>query len=362
MRDDDVADTLGEGGVYFDPLWRISVTLTELEQELLHTWWVRRLAFIAHAGGASITTTQSYTRLEHSLGVLALVAHFEPDNHNARAAALLHDIGHLAFSHTLEGLAGLDHHTIGRQRVESLDSLLRDHATTAAEITALAEGEIVSPLQGATGGLKLDHLDSFLRSGQAHGRTNTPPQAMLARLRLIGGAIDTDERTAAELTRLIVAEAHAQRSSPNIAAVAVLRHLVGLLATDRTPDEGAWLAALTDDELWAALLADERTADRTREFRQHPESWTAQVGVDDAGALHHTLRRSYLDLPTVEGELWTSAEVRRLQASLPLSFAVTRTAGSDTDTDSQPLTRGASEGATQVIRRTDARTGGPRVG
>jgi HD superfamily phosphohydrolase len=362
MRDDDVADTLGEGGVYFDPLWRISVTLTDLEQELLHTWWVRRLAFITHAGGASITTTQSYSRLEHSLGVLALVAHFEPDNHNARAAALLHDIGHLAFSHTLEGLAGLDHHTIGRQRIESLDSLLRDHATTAAEITALAEGQIASPLQSTTGGLKLDHLDSFLRSGQAHGRTTTPPQTMLGRLRLLGGAIDTDERTAAELTRLIVAEAHAQRSSPNIAAVAVLRHLVGLLATDRTPDEGAWLAALTDDELWAALLADERTADRTREFRQHPESWKAQLGVDDASALHHTLRRSYLDLATVEGEVWTSAEVRNLEAALPLTFSVTRITDSDTDTDSQSLTRGASEGATHVIRRTDARTGGPRVG
>ncbi len=76
----DAADVLGIGGIYRDPLWRVTVALTALERELLRCWWVRRLAYVAHAGAAAITTVQTYSRLEHSLGVLALVAHFDPDN------------------------------------------------------------------------------------------------------------------------------------------------------------------------------------------------------------------------------------------------------------------------------------------
>ncbi|WP_330316089.1 HD domain-containing protein [Streptomyces platensis] len=55
----------------------------------------------------------------HSCGVLALVAHFRPEDELLRVAALLHDIGNLPLSHTLEGVAGLDHHAIGVQLVQS---------------------------------------------------------------------------------------------------------------------------------------------------------------------------------------------------------------------------------------------------
>lgn len=61
----------------------------------------------------------AYPLIEHTLGVLALVAHFRPEDELLRVAALLHDIGHLPLSHTLEGVAGLDHHAIGVQLVQS---------------------------------------------------------------------------------------------------------------------------------------------------------------------------------------------------------------------------------------------------
>src|SRR5690625_1373094 len=96
----DAADTLGIGGSWFDPLWRVPVELSPLERALLDSWPVRRLGMVAHAGAAALTTTQTYSRLEHSLGVLALVAHFAPQDALARATALLHDVGHLPFSHT----------------------------------------------------------------------------------------------------------------------------------------------------------------------------------------------------------------------------------------------------------------------
>lgn len=41
-----------------------------------------------------------------------------------------------------------------------------------------------SALTAVHGGLKLDHLDSFLHSGQAHGRMESARHELLRRLRL----------------------------------------------------------------------------------------------------------------------------------------------------------------------------------
>lgn len=54
-----VADTLGLDGTYDDPVWRQRVHLTALEQDLPRSWWVRRLAFVVHAGAAALSSTQS---------------------------------------------------------------------------------------------------------------------------------------------------------------------------------------------------------------------------------------------------------------------------------------------------------------
>src|SRR5690625_6416906 len=92
----DAADTLGIGGSWFDPLWRVPVELSPLERALLDSWPVRRLGMVAHAGAAALTTTQTYSRLEHSLGVLAPVAHFAPqDARSEEHTSELQSRGHL---------------------------------------------------------------------------------------------------------------------------------------------------------------------------------------------------------------------------------------------------------------------------
>ncbi|MBA8795945.1 hypothetical protein FHX74_003586 [Friedmanniella endophytica] len=293
------ADTSGSNGVYVDPVWRVEVALTPVEQALLRTWWVRRLGFVSHAGAAVITTAQTYTRLEHSLGLLALVAHFRPDDHVARVAALVHDVGHLPFSHTLEHLGGLDHHELGAARIRDLAPVLQAHGYDAETVIAVVDGVRPSGLRGSGPGLRLDHLESFVRSGHAHGRTGEPPRETLERLRLIDGVIDTDAATAGYLRALIIAEAHAQTADANLVPVAVLRELAGRVLDPADPSRRDQIAALTDDGLWSLLLGGPATRDDAERLRRAPWSWRTDPTAD--GGLEVRKTRYYLELPTVDG-------------------------------------------------------------
>lgn len=129
---------VGLAGVFVDPVWRISVCLSPVEVDLLRTEPLRRLHFVAHGGASTITTLQSYSRLEHTLGVLALVAHFRPEDELLRVAALLHDIGHLPLSHTCEGVSGLDHHAIGLRllRTGPVHPVLEKHGISTGAVVA----------------------------------------------------------------------------------------------------------------------------------------------------------------------------------------------------------------------------------
>lgn len=278
-----VADVLGVDGVYRDPMWRVSVALSSVEIELLRTWWVRRLAFIAHAGAAAMSTTQSYSRLEHSLGLLALTAHFTPTDHLARAAALLHDVGHLPLSHTFERVAGLDHHQLGARRIGDLTDLLHRHGLDPAEVIATDSGARPSVLSGWPAVLKLDHLESLVRSGRAHGRTTQAPPATLARLDVVEAGVATDPETGSYLAELVAGEARWLCSPVNAVPNGVVRHLAGLLLDHACPERRAEVAAMTDDEFWALLLTDPATASRARELRRDPAGWRT-TGVEDSTA------------------------------------------------------------------------------
>jgi HD superfamily phosphohydrolase len=299
-------DVLGTEGIYVDPLWRITVELTPLERDLLRSWWVRRLGFIAHAGASVISTNQSYSRLEHSLGLLSLVAHFTPDDRVARAAALVHDIGHLPFSHTFEGVDGLNHHALGAARIGELSAVFRRHRVEAADVLAVVEGRRPSALHGPLGLLKLDHLDSFVRSGRSHGRTRQSPPATLSRLRLRDGAVDTDAGTAEYLLDLIAAEARLHLSVVNVVATGIMRQLASTVVKGMTTQQREAFVASTDDQLWAILLTDPRTAALADELRRDPAAWDAEVqrpgATPSQDAVQFQIDRLYLDVPLVDGQ------------------------------------------------------------
>lgn len=312
----------GEAGVFRDPVWAVEVTLTAAERALLRTWPVRRLHHVCHAGAARLTTAQTYTRLEHSLGVLSLVAYLAPGDADLRAAALLHDIGHLPYSHTLEGLHGLNHHQLGLDLLIGLWPVLRETGVNPDQVTAYLNGATPSPLLGRPGLLNLDHLDSFVRSAAAGGWLATEPRVLLDTLRVVDQVVDTDPATAGILVDLICAEARYHLSWANIAPAAVLRQLVATL----TDDDSTGIAGLTDQQLWALLEADPRTAAESRALLREPYRLMVRPG-HDADGIAYSVRKVYRPAPTIRGRPTAESApdlAQRLSAlgDLPRHFTV----------------------------------------
>lgn len=155
--------------------------------------------------------------------------------------------------------------------------------------------------------MRLDHLESFVRSGRCHGRTTVAPPVTLARLRLHDGAIDTDAETAEYLRALVIGEARSQVAPTNLAPIAVMQRLASILLTDpRTATTAEQLAAMTDGEFWAAVISSPETRDLALRLRARPDLWrvlpaSAAEPAAPPGALSLRVRRLYLDVPLVDG-------------------------------------------------------------
>ncbi|MFD7904733.1 HD domain-containing protein [Kitasatospora sp. NPDC059747] len=299
-------NVVGAAPVFTDPLWRVPVELRPVEVELLRSEPLRRLHFVVHGGASTISTLQSYSRLEHTLGVLALVVRFRPRDELLRVAALLHDIGHLPLSHTFEGLGGLDHHAIGSQllRAEPIRGVLEKHGVDADAVVSLLDGNPLTPLTGRSGLLNLDHLDSYARSGRAAGRLDVDPAALLGRLGLADSAVSAGREDAAALVGLVAAEARLHTSWDNVGPVSVVRRLAGRLLDDTGLDP-ARLARMTDHRFWSALDACAATRTESSRIRYEPHRLKVTIGHapdDDGTGWDFSLRKIYSSAPLVDGE------------------------------------------------------------
>jgi len=274
----------GRDGVLWSPLWRVRVELTALERALLQTWPLRRLHFLRHNGASVFAYPLTVSRLQHTLGVLALVAHFAPDDVSLRAAALLHDVGHYVFCHSAELVAGVDHHATTRRRVmgEPICGLLSAHGLEPERLLALMDGDPPNPLRTHNGLLHLDHLDSWARQAQAAGFAEMPAHELLACLSLDGNNVAADRATAEYLVRIIRQGNERHYAEGSIGPGAVLAHLL-TLALERglvTLDE---LSDATDEDLLARLATrgDEEVAGLIGLLRREP--WRVVVRKDDSG-------------------------------------------------------------------------------
>lgn len=304
----------GAGGRIWEPLWQLETRLEPVEQELLGCPALRRLHFIHHAGAAYLSTPHTYSRLQHTLGVFALAAHFQPEHALLRVAALLHDVGHAPFSHTLEQLEGIDHHRWTVERVVSppVTAILQRFGLDPQAVLKYMAGEPANPLRNRDNLLHLDHLDSWVRSGQAGGILPEPASWLLARLRLAGPHLDTDLATAEMLLDLIVAEARFHASAANLGTNVVLQRLVrqaleeGALST-------AGLAHMTDIQVEQILFATPATAQETRRLWFRPDTLHVRrldAESPPAGAYLASLRQLYLAVPLANGRPVTQVSSR----------------------------------------------------
>ncbi|MDO3410817.1 HD domain-containing protein [Saccharibacillus sp. CPCC 101409] len=289
-------------GTLRDPLWGQTVEPTPTERRLLGTRALRRLHHVRHAGPAALLTQHTSTRLQHTLGVFTLIAHFSPDWPELRAAALLHDIGHGPFSHALEGIEGFDHHNRANDELASgeIDSAL--DGLDRRQVFALIEGDIPSPLRNKERILHADHLDSWVRSAAAFGILPKPASELLGGFRLNGPHLEADEETAELTLKLILHEAHYHASTANIGPVAVLRAAAErLIAAGGL--EAAELGRLTDLELTGLLLRHPATSEEMQRLLYRADLLNvarAEEAAPDT-AYRHSLRKLYLALPLIAG-------------------------------------------------------------
>jgi uncharacterized protein len=170
---------------------------TDIEADFLHqlaeTRAFRRLGDIRFLGALDYYLISSpnqhpqnsrYTRAQHSWGVTLLAQRYlrektfsQKNRLTCLAAAMLHDIGHSAFSHTIEPafteLFGINHHAVSEEIIRGADSEFDDVRATLTNFGVDPE-EVVSVLTGEdkqfdeyfSGPINFDTIEGILRSRQ----------------------------------------------------------------------------------------------------------------------------------------------------------------------------------------------------
>ncbi|HYB77564.1 MAG TPA: HD domain-containing protein [Thermoplasmata archaeon] len=184
----------------FDPVHG-TILLDGLSLALIGTAEFQRLWGVRQTGFAHLVFPgANHTRLEHSLGTFWVAGQMadraglgEMARQRVSAAALLHDLGHGPFSHTLDGpmveVLGMGHEGISRARIEGSDpawphdrvevpSVLERHGLRPRDVANLvdrARGRLPPPLEKSIlhGAVDSDRIDYLQRdahyTGVAHG-------------------------------------------------------------------------------------------------------------------------------------------------------------------------------------------------
>ncbi|MFO8109624.1 MAG: HD domain-containing protein [Thermoplasmata archaeon] len=149
--------------------------------ELLETPEVQRLSGISQLGLTSLVFPgANHTRLEHSMGAYRVAERMagalglpEEEKHTVMAAALLHDIGHAPFSHTLESIlaheSGKDHMDITKELITGEVFTENRDSPTIPEILEsgdLVPSNIAELIKGEERPLPLDNIN--VHKGQAY--------------------------------------------------------------------------------------------------------------------------------------------------------------------------------------------------
>ncbi|NOT08002.1 MAG: HD domain-containing protein, partial [Gemmatimonadales bacterium] len=350
-----------------DPLWD-NIRLDEPALTLVDSPAVQRLRYVRQLGHAFLVYPgATHSRFEHALGAYHLTRRAlaaleargdlegipEASRVAVALAALLHDIGHYPFSHTLEeaGLPSHEDQGVARLADPSLDGALcrigGEHLRT--DIAALIRGTSDSPLQGLiSGSLDLDKIDYLCRDsrmcGVPYGIVDV--DRMLATLTVVelpsGRAIGVQEKGVSALESLLFAKYqmyrnvywhHAVRSATcmfkRVVRSAVRAGVVTVSQiADLTDDAFMQLLLARDDRGLAGRIHSRRLYKRAldlpaSEVTESPTRWLADdpdltERVEDAVAEQAGLGAGelLLDFPTRENMLSVDLPLRLRDGSV----------------------------------------------
>ncbi len=158
-----------------------NIKVGELERKLMDAREFQRLRGVKQLGMTYLVYPgANHTRFEHALGTMHIVDQFcsalklnQREIGKLRAAALLHDVGHLAFSHESEAvlskLLGGSHEVLGARKI------LKGEIAEILKNEGMAPGEIVSLMKGKKNGriissdVGADRIDYLLRDAHYTG-------------------------------------------------------------------------------------------------------------------------------------------------------------------------------------------------
>jgi len=179
--------------IYRDPVHNIIRLRTDSDEgqlmvRLIDTAEFQRLRRIKQLGlGLYTYQGAEHSRFTHSLGALHLITRVldrlgenykiaEEDRAAARAAALLHDVGHGSFSHVMESVLGFHHETMTALAVTSdeteIGQVLAAYSSTLPDrVASIVEGTFrpAALAQLVSSQLDVDRMDYLLRDSLMTG-------------------------------------------------------------------------------------------------------------------------------------------------------------------------------------------------
>lgn len=281
-----------------------SIEILDWEKKLFETKALRRLKHLAHFGASALISPVVHSRLDHSLGVWKLAAHFFPEDYLSRAAAILHDVGHIPFSHSAEQFLGFDHHQLTEKIIctKEIEECLKEGNLSTQEVIDYLDKESV--LTGTGEQLGLDHLESFLRDTYMNGTAVILPKEVLKSLNCTEAGIETDQETAEYIMTLILND-HKHFLSPKMIAVDRLIAEAIQLHWEKSEmllNKDAFVYK-PDADLLNELIGS--PSKRSREITQTVLYQPSRVCIesnDNGKGYPIKVRKIYSDVPYVNGE------------------------------------------------------------
>ncbi len=257
------------------------------EKQLLQSPEIQRLHNIKQLGLAHLVFPGAqHTRLEHSLGAFfvakKIASHLDLDKQESDViccAALLHDLGHGPFSHTLESLLiekiGINHVDVTEEllygkrdvfdekekdivKFPRACEVLKDNGIDIDEVVSIIKGRMykksyLSQMMNST--IDVDQLDYLLRdayyTGVAYGLVDIG--RLVSTLMINNGSLTVERKGVSVVENVLVARGLMYSSVYFHKTVRIAELMLSRALTELDIDDPSSFFAMTDAELFVAL-------------------------------------------------------------------------------------------------------------